>query len=168
VAPNAFQSGYQAAELLAQAMAGHHPGPVDRRIEPLGVVPRQSTDILAMADRNVAAAVSFIREHACHGITVEQVLKHVFASRSQMEKKFRHCIGRSPQAEIRRVQVEKIRQLLTETDFPLKKIAELAGFEHVEYMSVVFKRLTGDSPGGYRKKVQAKNDPRRFELRLLR
>ena len=66
-----------------------------------------------------------------------------------------------PQAEIRRVQVSKIRQLLFETDFPLKKIADLAGFEHVEYMCVVFKRVTGQSPGTYRKRVQAKEAPLR-------
>lgn len=161
VATNAFQSGYQAAEKLAQLMAGHEPGTLLHRVEPLGVITRQSTDILAMGDKNVAAAVSYIREHACHGINVEDVLKQAFASRSQLEKKFRRFIGRSPQAEIRRVQVEKIRQLLFETNFPLKKIAELAGFEHVEYMCVVFKRLTGDSPGNYRKKVQTKTAPRR-------
>lgn len=161
VATNAFQSGYQAAEQLAGMMAGEEPADYDRRIEPLGVVTRQSTDILAMADKNVAAAVSFIREHACHGITVDQVLKQAFASRSQLEKKFRRYIGRSPQAEIRRVQVSRIRQLLFETDFPLKKIAELAGFEHVEYMCVVFKRLTGDSPGSYRKKLIHKDAGRR-------
>jgi LacI family transcriptional regulator len=161
VATNAFQSGYLAAEQLAQMMAGEKPVEFDRRIEPLGVVTRQSTDILAMGDKNVAAAISFIREHACHGITVEDVLRQAFASRSQLEKKFRRFIGRSPQAEIRRVQVAKIRQLLFETNFPLKKIAELAGFEHVEYMCVVFKRLTGASPGEYRKRVQTKGDPRR-------
>lgn len=160
VATNAFQSGYHAAEQLALMMSGHKPKEADSRIEPLSVVTRQSTDILAMSDRNVAAALSFIREHACHGISVDEVLKQAFASRSQLEKKFRRFIGRSPQAEIRRVQVAKIRQLLFETDFPLKKIAELTGFEHVEYMCVVFKRLTGDSPGSYRKKVQSKQGAR--------
>ena len=65
------------------------------------------------------------------------------------------------EAEIRRVQVARIRQLLFETDFPLKKIAELAGFEHVEYMCVVFKRLTGQSPGSYRKKVQSRKTENR-------
>jgi LacI family transcriptional regulator len=84
---------------------------------------------------------------------VTQVLQRAAASRSQLEKKFRRFLGRSPQTEIRRVQVAKIKQLLFETDFPLKKIAELAGFEHVEYMCVVFKRLTGHSPGAYRKKL---------------
>jgi Transcriptional regulators len=157
VAPNAFQSGYHAAETLVQLMSGKPVSEPDRRIEPLGVITRQSTDILAIEDKNVAAALSYIREHACHGITVEAVLKHAFASRSQLEKKFRRHLGRSPQAEIRRVQVAKIRQLLFETDFPLKKIAELTGFEHVEYMCVVFKRITGEAPGSYRKKIQAKH-----------
>jgi LacI family transcriptional regulator len=156
VAPNAFQSGYRAAEVLADMLAGRRPKSFDQRIEPIGVVTRPSTDVLAIDDRNVATALSFIRERACHGITVEQVIKHAYASRSQLEKKFRHYLGRSPQAEIRRVQVDKIRQLLFETDFPLKKIAELTGFEHVEYMCVLFKRLTGDSPGTYRKKMQSK------------
>jgi LacI family transcriptional regulator len=156
VATNPFQSGYQAAERLAQMMAKEKDGLMDQRVEPLGVVTRRSTDILAIGDRNVAAALSFIREHACDGITVDQVLRQAFASRSQLEKKFRRHIGRSPQAEIRRVQVARIRQLLLETNFPLKKIAEMTGFEHVEYMCVVFKRLAGESPGGYRKKTQSR------------
>jgi len=156
VAPNAFQSGYRAAALLRDLLAGRQPKSMDQRVEPVGVVTRHSTDVLAVEDRNVAAALSFIREHACRGITVEQVLEHAHASRSQMERKFREHIGRSPQAEIRRVQLRKIRQLLLETDFPLKRIAELTGFEHMEYMCVLFKRMTGSSPGSYRIKMQDK------------
>lgn len=155
VATNGFQSGYQAAEWLAQLIGQAPMDGIERRIEPLGVVTRPSSDILAINDKNVALALSYIRENATQGISVEQVLKQAFASRSQLEKKFRQFLGRSPQAEIRRVQVTKIKQLLLETDFPLKRVAELTGFEHVEYMCVVFKRLTGDSPGSYRKKNQA-------------
>jgi LacI family transcriptional regulator, galactose operon repressor len=156
VAPNAFQSGYRAATLLRDMLAGQKPTVLDQRVEALGVVTRHSTDVLAVEDRNVAAALSFIREKACHGITVEQVLQHAHASRSQMERKFRQHIGRSPQSEIRRVQLRKIRQLLLETDFPLKRIAELTGFEHMEYMCVLFKRETGIPPGIYRVRMQDK------------
>jgi LacI family transcriptional regulator len=157
VAPNPFQSGYRAAELLRDMLAGRKPKVLDQRVEPTGVVTRHSTDVLAINDRNVAAALSFIREQACKGITVGQVLQHAHASRSQMERKFRHHIGRSPQAEIRRVQLRKIRQLLLETDFPLKRIAELTGFEHMEYMCVLFKRMTGEPPGIFRAKMQDKS-----------
>jgi len=156
VAPNAFQSGYRAAALMRDLLAGKKASSMDQRVDPVGVVTRHSTDVLAVEDRNVAAALSYIREHACEGITVNDVLQHAHASRSQMERKFRHYIGRSPQAEIRRVQLRKIRQLLLETDFPLKRIAELTGFEHMEYMCVLFKRMTGDSPGNYRVRMQDK------------
>ena len=156
VSPNAFQSGYKAAETLAGLMAGRQPESLDVRIEPLGVSTRPSTDVLAIEDRSVAAALNFIRQKACLGVSVDDVVKSAHASRSQLEKKFRRHLGRSPQAEIRRVQVAKIKQLLVDTDYPLKKIAEMAGFEHVEYMSVVFKRLTQDSPGEFRRNILAK------------
>lgn len=154
VSPNAYQSGYKAAETLALLMQRRHPDSYDLRIEPTGVATRPSTDVLAIDDRVVATALSYMREKACSGLTVDEVAKAVFASRSQLEKKFRKYLGRSPQSEIRRIQVAKIKQLLMDSDYPLKKIAELTGFEHVEYMSVVFKRLTGDSPGSFRKNTQ--------------
>ncbi|ACB77040.1 XylR family transcriptional regulator [Opitutus terrae] len=155
VAANPFQSGLRAAEWLAQLMAGHPLARDDERIDPVGVVTRLSTDILAISDKHVAVALSFIREHACRGITVDEVVTHTFVSRSLLEMKFRRVLGRSPQAEIRRTQMAKIRQLLVETDLPLKQIAEVTGFEHTEYLSVVFKRFAGISPGEYRKRSRS-------------
>ena len=45
------------------------------------------------------------------------------------------------------MQLGRVKQLLTETDFTLERISELSGFEHPEYMSVVFKRVYGVTPG---------------------
>ena len=164
VAVNAFQSGRQAAEHLDWLMAGERSDAINIRIEPAGIVTRKSTDILSMRDKDVAAALNYIRQHACEGITVDQVLTHVFISRSQLEHKFRRYIGCSPQVEIRRVQIARICQLLVETDLPLKEISERAGFDHVEYMSVVFKRVTGETPGHYRKNIQAQEQARALAI----
>ena len=43
-------------------------------VQPLGVVTRRSTDVLALGDADVSAAVRFIREHACDGIAVKDLL----------------------------------------------------------------------------------------------
>jgi LacI family transcriptional regulator len=153
VALHAEESGRRAAEELDRLMKGGQPEKMDIRIEPADIVTRKSTDVLALRDRNVALALAYIREHACEDIKVDQVLRHVFVSRSQLEHKFRRYVGHSPQVEIRRVQVARIRQLLAETDLPLKKIAEQTGFEHMEYMCVMFKRITGETPGQYRNKL---------------
>ncbi len=157
VAPNAFQSGYRAAEILDHVLTGKKDPPAIERIEPAGVITRRSTDVLAIADRVVASALGFIRERACQNISVDDVVRHAHTSRSQLERKFRHFLGRTPQAEIRRIQVATIRTLLQETDFPLKKIAVLSGFEHVEYMCVLFKRVTGLAPGAFRRVQVTRN-----------
>lgn len=155
VAPDAERIGYQAAELLDQLMSGQSPPSRRILIDPLGVVTRRSSDTLAIKDRTVVTALRFISEQALHGCTVADVVNFAKVSRSFLERRFRRYLKRSPQAEIRRVQVSRIKQLLTETDFTLERISELSGFEHPEYMSVVFKRLVGQTPGQYRKQMQS-------------
>ena len=83
---------------------------------------------------------------------MDEVAKHAGISRSLLEKRFRKYVGKSPQVEIRLSQVYRIKQLLTDTDYSLAQIAEMTGFEHPEYMSVVFKRLTEMTPSKFRQK----------------
>ena len=120
-------------------------------IPPLGVVTRQSTDVLAISDADVAAAVRFIRENACSGLAVEDVVRQVDLSRSTLKRRFAAVLRRSPKDEITRVQIERVTQLLSTTELPLAKIAGLAGFRHVESMCKLFRRKTGTTPGRYRK-----------------
>jgi LacI family transcriptional regulator len=151
VEPAPERIGYEAAELLDCLMTGSSPRSKHISVEPMRVVERRSTQALAIEDRVVAAAMRFIREQAVFGCSVSDVLKPLRVSRSLLERRFRQHLKRSPQAEIRAVQLGRVRQLLTETDFTLEHIAELSGFEHPEYMSVVFKRTCGLTPGQYRR-----------------
>jgi len=148
--PNPERVGYEAAALLDRMMSGDAPPDEPLRIEPVGVQTRQSTDVLAIDDPAVASALRFIRERAFHGCSMKDVLQHASMSRSLLERKFRQYLGHSPQAEIRSVQLKRVKQLLAESDLPLTEIAGLAGYAHPEYMSVVFKRETGQTPGQFR------------------
>jgi LacI family transcriptional regulator len=152
VEPDPERIGYSAAELLDALMAGDPRVPKRRLIEPLGVMARRSTESLAIEDRVVAAALRIIRDQAVFGCSVNDVLRHVRVSRSVLERRFRRHLKRSPQEEIRAVQLSRVKQLLTETDFTLEHIAGLSGFEHPEYMSVVFRRTCGLTPGQYRRR----------------
>jgi len=154
VAPDTERIGYQAAELLDKLMS-RLSTPCQRiLVDPVRVVTRRSSDTLAIKDPKVAAAIRFISDQALHGCTVTDVIKFAGVSRSFLERRFRQHLKRSPQAEIRRVQIGRIKQLLTETDFTLERVSELSGFEHPEYMSVVFKRLVGQTPGQYRTQMR--------------
>lgn len=154
VIPNTRRTGYEAAALLDRMMAGEKVEAKPHLIAPVGVAARQSTEVLAVDDREVVRAVQFIRTHACEGINVADVMKSVSLSRRVLEQRFRKLLGRSPHEEILHLRLGRVRQLLTETDLPLYVIAERAGFEHVEYLSVVFKRETGISPRAFRDRAR--------------
>ncbi|HEX6963025.1 MAG TPA: XylR family transcriptional regulator [Lacipirellula sp.] len=150
VIPHPERIGYEAAQWLDRMMKGDHPAVLDVEIPPQGIAVRQSSDVFAVSDAVVASALRFIRERACEGATVQDLVDHLSVSRSWLERNFRKLLNRSPQAEIRAVQVKRCKELLRSTTLSLEKIARLAGFEHPEYMSVVFKRETGITPGQYR------------------
>jgi LacI family transcriptional regulator len=153
VAPDPEHIGYKAAELLDALMAKKAGLQRTINVQPLRVIVRQSTNVTATSDWAVASATRYMREQALHGCKVSDVLRRVNLSRSALEKRFRRYLNRSPKEEIRRIQIERIQQLLGETEFTLEHVAELTGFEHPEYMSVFFKRETGYTPGQYRKQV---------------
>lgn len=150
VIPNARRAGYEAAALLDRMINGENVAGQVILLEPIGVATRQSTDVVAVTDSQISQAVRFIREHACEGITVDDLLRAVPMSRTVLERKFKKLLDRTPHEQIIGVRIERVKELLANTDLTLAQIAERAGFGHVEYLSVAFKRATGDSPGRYR------------------
>ena len=156
IIPNAARIGYEAASLLDRMLSGKKVGAECHFIPPTGVATRQSTDVLAVEDANVARAVRYIREHACEGICVDDVVKGAGLSRRLLETRFKNHLGRSPHEEITRVQILRVKELLAHTDLPLVEVAERTGFRYVEYLSAVFKNKAGVPPGHYRNEHRPK------------
>jgi LacI family transcriptional regulator len=71
-------------------------------------------------------------------------------TRRVLERRFRKVVGHTVHREIVRVRMQRVRQLLLETDLPMTVIARRTGFRHVEYLSAAFKRETGISPSQFR------------------
>jgi len=150
VIPNARRAGYEAAALLDRMMQGENIPPQLILLEPIGVATRQSTDVVAVDDPHISAAVRFIREHACEGISVDDVVRAVPLSRTVFERRFKKQLNRTPHDHILSVRIDRVKQMLAGTDLTLAQIAERTGFGHIEYLSVAFKRATGQNPSVYR------------------
>jgi LacI family transcriptional regulator len=147
---NTQRTGFEAAALLDRMMNGEQIDSAPVLVAPMGIRARQSTDILAIDDPDVATALRFIREHALEGINVADVVRHVPLSRRVLESRFKKILGRSPHEELTRLKLDRIKELLTETDLSLSDIARRTGFEHDEYMCVFFRKLKGMPPGQFR------------------
>jgi AraC-like DNA-binding protein len=146
--------GYAAARLLDSLMAGGQPPPGPLLLPPAGLVVRQSSDIVAIDDPQLAAAVRFIREHAARGATTADVLRLVPVSRRVLDRQMHAVLGRSIADEIARVRFMKVKNLLAETDLPLAAIAERSGFAYHQSMAESFKRRFGLTPGEFRAEQQ--------------
>ncbi|MCO6043386.1 XylR family transcriptional regulator [Aeoliella sp. ICT_H6.2] len=146
-----FRVGYLAAEALAKMMKGTYPAEPSALVRAKGILSRQSTNLLNIDDAEVATAINFIRDHACEGITVVDVANAIHVSRSTLARRFAKFTGSTVKAEITRVRINRLKQLLADTEYSLAKIANMVGFAHVEYMSTMFKEHTGETPGQYRR-----------------
>lgn len=168
VIPDTHRTGYEAAQLLDRMMQGEKVGTDGVLIPPLGIAERQSTDVYAIDDPDIAAALRYIREHACEGITVADVLQAVPLSRRMLEHRFLKLVRRTPHAEIVRIRMERAARLLRETDLSLSEIAARSGFADANYLSVAFKKQMGIPPRAYRTDVhtaRGKPESRRLHSR---
>jgi LacI family transcriptional regulator len=149
---NPRKIGYEGGRLLARLMRREvRPGEVEPTlVQPLGVAARGSTDVTAIENREAAEAVSFIRKHACERLQVRDVARAIDCSRATLYRLFQEAFGRSPRQEILRVQLERAKTLLTQTEHTLEEIAGLAGFNDAAYFCVAFKREVGTTPGAFR------------------
>jgi len=148
------QVGFEAAKMLHALL---DEAPIEREaleLDPVGIEARQSSDLMAVRDPDVAAAMRFIRDNAHRALQVGDVIDAVAISRRSLERRFREHVGKSPQQEIQRVHIERARTLLAETDLAMPEIAENSGFKNADRLAAVFRRETGFTPSQYRRQFR--------------
>ncbi len=153
---NTHQIGYEGAKILDQMMSGEQVQDQFTVVKARSVVARQSTDMLAVDDEEIADAIRFIRKHACDSINVGNVLELIPLSRSTLENRFKQLFGRSVHAEIRRLQIEEAKKLLAETDLSLTMVASRIGINSIQYFTTLMRQETGSTPAKFRR--QARKD----------
>lgn len=150
--PNAFEMGYQAADLLERLLRGEISGTPTIALPPLPVVRRQSTDILASGDQEMARSLRIIREQACDGLRAEDVAGQINTSRTRLEGIFQRRLGRSVHQEIIRVRMERACHLLRNTTMAMPEITVRCGVSYPSQLSHLFRRHFGISPSEYRQR----------------
>jgi LacI family transcriptional regulator len=149
---NFERAGYESARALDEWMRrGKKSRPA--RIDALAthVVPRLSTDILAVEDPQLLKALRFIRDHARENVRVADVSRAAGLSRRALENRFRLELGRSILQEIRRIRVDLISQMLVETDLPVSDIARARGYENLQHIARYFRKEKHMSLVAFRK-----------------
>ena len=156
VQPDAVRIGFEGAAALDRMIRSGKPAPRRvRLISPRQLVVRRSSDVLAVDDPVVSLALKIIQRQACDGLNVERLLDQMTISRATLERRFERLLGRSPKDEILRLRLNRVRELLADSDDTLAQIADATGFSSVAHLSVAFKHATSVSPGEFRRRHQS-------------
>jgi len=154
VALNAESAGYRAAALLDRLMKGEDIPPQEIVAEALYVVTRRSSDVVAVEDPDLAAALRFLHDRAAEPITVNDVVAAVHMSRRSLELRFRRQLGRTIHEELERLRLQRAERLLLESDFPIPYVAEASGYQSGNYFARVFQKKWGLTPHQFRRKMR--------------
>lgn len=100
----------------------------------------------------IAKAVLLIEEKYFHDdLDIECIAKTAGLSRAHFSRLFKHYLGQPPYAYLLSRRMNEAMDLLTGTDFSVKKISAMVGFKHYPHFCLTFKDYFKKPPGSFRK-----------------
>ena len=143
------QVGFEAMALLDRLLQGEKRPRQAVLVPPTELVAREST-VGRRHNPDVERALHLIREQLGQRITVTDLARLLSVSRSHLEQEFVRVLGRAPGEEIRRLRIERAKELLRTSAGSVTEIAGLLGFERSCNFSEFFRKYTGMTPSAYR------------------
>ena len=93
---------------------------------------------------------SFLNENYAANINLSDLTHLTSMSESSLRRHFRKTFGCAPAGYIRKFRLEVAAKLLLNTNFPVKEIAQMSGFNTVSYFCKIFRQVYKRSPQNYR------------------
>ena len=157
VVPAGETIGFEAMRVLQRMMLGQ-PAPRETvRVKAMGLHVRQSTGLKRAEICDIAAAMEYINQHACRGISVSQLIEETqHVSRWTFQKHFQAATGRTAGDVIRQRQFQEARRLLRTTELSITLIAEQCGFSASNEFARAFRAAERRSPSTYRKEARVR------------
>lgn len=104
-----------------------------------------------LTDRRIARALAAIHEHYAGQWTLDTLAHEAGMSRTAFAVTFRELVGESPMSYLERWRVQRAANALRTDGLSLARAAEAVGYRSDIVFAKAFKRVTGESPGRYRR-----------------
>jgi LacI family transcriptional regulator len=142
--------GRATAETLEWLLAGKEVKERWRRVAPLEVVSRASTDRLPKMRPVVLKAVEFMRAEGHRPIGTDQVAAVVGVPRRTLDWAFSADMGRTVHDYFVELRMQNAQRLLRQTDMPLVEVSRRSGYASLPSFMRMFAARTGKPPREYR------------------
>ena len=139
--------GATAAQTVARffALQWHHEG-----LKPYIVFQGRNNH----GDAAIADAQAWLSTHFSVGSPVEETVRRSGLAERTFKRRFTEATGLAPIDYIQRLRIEDAKRRLERTDAPVDEISWQVGYEDAAFFRRLFKRVTGLTPGAYRRRFQ--------------
>lgn len=132
--------------LIRQLESGKHPAPTVKSV-------KKKNDTLLYA-----RVTSYLSEHVCEQLTIEEICKANLVGRSRLQKLFREENQCGVIDYFSHLKIESAKQMIRENQENFTEISNYLGYTSIHYFSRQFKKITGMSPSEYASSIKALSD----------
>ena len=100
----------------------------------------------------IKKAASYIQANYNQNLTVKKVANYLEISEPYLQKMFRNSLNISIHAFINQTRITKAKNLIANTNFPIKKIAKDVGYNSIQSFIENFKNIVGCTPTEFKEK----------------
>jgi AraC family transcriptional regulator len=115
--------------------------------------PRPTVYTGGLPERHLLRVLDYIAVHLHQSIKLADLAAVVQLSPFHFSHQFKRSLGMAPYQYVLQQRIERAKQLLQETSYPITEIAFLCGFNSHSHLSQQFRQYTGITPKAYRSQV---------------
>ena len=105
-------------------------------------------------DAAITDAQTWLATHFAVASPVEEMVRRSALAERTFKRRFTEATGFAPIDYVQRLRIEDAKRRLERTDDPADEISWKAGYEDAAFFRRLFKRVTGMTPGAYRRRFQ--------------
>lgn len=112
----------------------------------------QISKVTGWSDRDIAHQIDkFISNNLSGDLSSSVLCRHFLISRTKLYQLSKDNFGMSITQYITKKRMRKAKELLTETDIAITEVADRVGISDYNYFCKLFKKMTGSTPGKFRR-----------------
>ena len=93
----------------------------------------------------------YMKDNYYKDLKLEDLATIAFLSPNYFSKIFKECTSMNISEYIQKIRIEEACKLLKQTDKKVIDVANDIGYKDIKYFNLIFKKITGKTPGKYRK-----------------
>lgn len=106
-------------------------------------------------DDRILKALHFIHSHLDQAINIGDLARICFLTEDHFIRLFKRNVNYTPGKYINLKKIEKAQLMMLIDDMSVKDLSYSLGFDNVSYFNHLFKKITGENPGGYKRRMHA-------------